>query len=113
MKRQGRIPEKSRPDYYREYGRYMKWKEEYGIGNNCNSEAVVGMYLEEKSAEVVPTSLFTILSMLKSVIAVEHNTIIQVVDLQRMLAQKTKNYVTKKDPILTREQVDLQPMRCT
>lgn len=105
LKRQGRIPEKSRPEYYREYGRYMEWKKMRGIATECNDEAVIGLYLEQKSKSVVPTTLFMIMSMLKSVIAVEHNTILNTDNLNKILGKKTKNYIPKKAPILSREQV--------
>lgn len=101
LKREGRIPKKSRPDYYREYGRYMLWKKGHSYAVNCNTEAILGLYLNEKAAHVVPTSLISILSMLKAVIAVKHKKIVQTDELQRMLAQNTKDYMPKKTPVLT------------
>lgn len=107
LKREGRIPKKSRPDYYREYGRYMLWKKGHSYAVNCNTEAILGLYLNEKAAHVVPTSLISILSMLKAVIAVKHKKIVQTDELQRMLAQNTKDYMPKKTPVLTRDQMAL------
>lgn len=146
MKRKGRIPEKSKDVYYKEYNRYMQWREEEekkrieeenkkrqeqlekdkaeGLGGldedsdekaggksddkldeNCHTDAVVMMYLAKRTDEVVPPSLFKILSMLKACIAVEHNIEIVVTDLNPILASKGKGYLPKQAPTLTREQI--------
>lgn len=75
------------------------------LDENCHTDAVVMMYLTKRADEVVPPSLFKILSMLKACIAVEHNIEIVVTDLNPILASKGKGYLPKQAPTLTREQI--------
>lgn len=105
IKRHGRIPSKSRPEYYREFNRYKLWKQERNIAEECNSEEVVGLYIEKRSKEVVPPSLFTILSFLKATIAVEYNSNIPTDNLQAIIARKQQNYQPKQATVLTPNQI--------
>lgn len=107
LKSDNRIPRKSKELYYKEYAKYQEWKLEHNIPRGVNTQETVGMYLEYMSKKVVPPSLFRILSMLKSTIAVEHGTILNTEDIQRILANKpaAKSYIPKQAPILTVEQI--------
>lgn len=84
------IPEKSKKNYYAEYNLFCLWKQEEGIPETCNTEDVVGIYLEKRSEEVVSTSLFPILSKLKAVLWVEHNVKINVDRINLQLKNKLK-----------------------
>lgn len=101
---EGIVTEKSKLQYYREYSRYTEWKKEEGIDENCNTEAVVGVYLEKRSGEVVPTSLFPILSMIKACLAAEHRVHFEVGNLNSLIKKKMKvaNYTPKQAPVFTR-----------
>lgn len=105
IKRRGMIPEKSRKQYYVEYRKYCDWKEKTGIQKDNNTEATVGVYLEEKSKNVVPTSLFTTLSMLKAVLALEENVVINADHLNKILSKKCKGYTPKQSPTFTKKQL--------
>lgn len=85
----------------------MEWKKSRKYKDLRNTQAILGLYLTERSKSVVPTSVTGILSMLKAVIEVEHNEIIPTQKLHRRLIEQAKDYKPKKAPTLSREHMDL------
>lgn len=75
------------------------------LEDDCHTDAIIMGYLNKRALQVVPPSLFKILSILKTCIAVEYNIEIGVNDLNPILSRMGKGYMAKQAPILTRDHI--------
>lgn len=105
IRRNGCLPEKSKRLYYNAFNKYMRWKMDNKIGPDCHSEAVVGAYIKFMSSTVVPTSLWTILSQIKSVIFVEKDEVVPVLTINKFIQRICVGYVPKQAKVLEKKEL--------
>ncbi|KAB0803621.1 hypothetical protein PPYR_00591 [Photinus pyralis] len=74
------LPEKSKDQYLKEYDLFMKWRTEKHVGNF--SERVLLCYLEEKSKQWKPPTLWSTYSKLKATLLINNN-----VDIRKYSSQ--------------------------
>lgn len=100
------LPTKSRERYEHVYRKFMDWKLEHHI--KSFSENVMLAYFEELSTEMKPSSLWSIYSMLKSTININHEAtdISKYPKLIALLKRKSDGFKSKKSATLSTNEIN-------
>ncbi|KAJ3662029.1 hypothetical protein Zmor_006397 [Zophobas morio] len=98
------LPEKSRDVYKKVCQKFLRWKEQQGIGEI--TEMVILNYLQDQSKNAAPSSMWNYCSMIKAcLIAFENIDIGRFPKVKALLKQKSRGYRSKKSKVLDREEV--------
>ncbi|KAB0804116.1 hypothetical protein PPYR_01086 [Photinus pyralis] len=98
------LPEKSKDQYLKEYDLFMKWRTEKHVGNF--SERVLLCYLEEKSKQWKPPTLWSTYSKLKATLLINNNVDIRKYSkLIAYLKNKSVRHKPKKSRTFSRDEM--------
>lgn len=99
------IPENSRLTYESKYTCFEQWCADKKIKNITNENVLI-IYFEQLSKTSKPTTLWTVYSMLRSVILMKKKVdISKYVHLNTFLKRKSKGYKPRKSKILTAQDI--------
>ena len=98
------MPKKSKDRYMAAYKAFIKWQEKEGT--NSFSEEVMLAYFSELTQRYKPSSLWSIYSMVATVVRIRHNVDPMKYPQLKSLARKnSKGYVPKKSKVLSTKNV--------
>uniref|UniRef100_A0A6P7FSW4 Uncharacterized protein LOC114330680 n=1 Tax=Diabrotica virgifera virgifera TaxID=50390 RepID=A0A6P7FSW4_DIAVI len=99
------LPSTSREKYETTYKQFMDWKKKYKT--KSFSENIIMAYFEELSKSRKSSTLWSIYSMLKSTININHGINISTyAKLRTFLKRKSDGYIAKKAQTLTSEEIN-------
>lgn len=100
------LPTKSRARYERTYEEFINWRKGKDIKSSF-SENVLLAYMDELSKKVRPNTLWSIYSMLRTTLYINHNVdIAKYLKIKAFLKRKNDGYKPKKSSILTTLQIN-------
>lgn len=100
------LPAKSRERYEIVYRKFMDWRNKNNV--QSFSEQVLIAYFEELSIEMKPSSLWSIYSMLRATININHNNI-NIAAYNKLIAllkRKSDGFKSTKSKTLTSRQIN-------
>lgn len=99
------LPEKSKEKYESAYVKFMDYRQQKHV--QSFSENVVLSYFAELSTKFKSSTLWSCYSMLRSMLAVNHDIdLSKYLKLRAFLKRKSTGYVAKKSKILNQQQID-------
>lgn len=100
------LPTKSRARYERAYEDFLDWRRRKGIKTSF-SENVILAYFDELSNKVQPTTLWSLYSMIRTTLYINHNVdISSYLKVKAFLKRKNDGYKPKKSAVLTTQQIN-------
>ncbi|CAH1381996.1 unnamed protein product [Tenebrio molitor] len=99
------IPQKSRVAYETTYSRFEEWRSKQNV--NCFNEKVMLAYFLEKSKIVKPSTLWSVYSMLRTMISINKNLdLSKYTNLIAFLKRQSEGYRAKKSKSFSKENIE-------
>jgi hypothetical protein len=99
------IPQKSRVAYETTYSRFEEWRSKRKV--NCINEKVMLAYFLEKSKIVKPSTLWSVYSMLRTMISINKNLdLSKHTNLIAFLKRQNEGYRAKKSKSFSKENIE-------
>jgi hypothetical protein len=99
------IPQKSRVAYETTYSRFEEWRSKQKV--NCINEKVMLAYFLEKSKIVKPSTLWSVYSMLRTMISINKNLdLSKYTNLIAFLKRQSEGYRAKKSKSFSKQNIE-------